>query len=118
MSNFKVNGLLDIYEGAKAGQVYLDITPKGCWTSVVSVSIRRDIMKSVSGPLEDWEIRIGVSSGGRDGTVGDIEAMGYLIEAIQYARDFASTVPHMSLERAFRQRFKQEYGMGDGGEAA
>ena len=112
MSNFKVHGFLDIERGAKRGCVSLSITPKGYWSDVVSVYINRSLNApwgaSVSdAPHQDWDTGIKVASGGRDDSIDDIEASANLIEALQFARAFAGSISHSSLEAAFRQRYKE-----------
>lgn len=112
MSNFKVHGFLDIERGAKRGCVSLSITPKGYWSDVVSVYINRSLNApwgaSVSdAPHQDWDTGIKVASGGRDDSIDDIEASANLIEALQFARAFAGSISHFSLEAAFRQRHKE-----------
>lgn len=114
MSNFKVHGFLDIYRGAERGCVNLTITPKGYWSDVVSVYISRKHEASVSDAAhQDWDTGIKVASGGRDDSIDDIEAAANLIEALQFARAFAGSINHFSLEAAFRQRHKEIYGSGD-----
>lgn len=108
MSNFKVYGYLNIEHGARSGCVYLSLKPKGYWSEVIEVYIRRDL-SPYEVPLKEchtvWQTSIKVASGGRDGEAVpcDIEATGYFMEALAFARTFADIVNYGELERAYRE---------------
>lgn len=117
MSNFTVNGYLNIDHGARSGCVHLYLMPKGYWSAVIDVYIRRDYTAedvSLKGCHTVWQTSIKVASGGRDDEAVpcDIEATGYFMEALAFARTFADTVDYAALESAYREerdRRREEY---------
>ena len=106
MANFRVYGYLNIDNGARNGCVYLSLKPSGYWSEVIEVYIRRDY-HAADVPLKEchtvWQVSIKVASGGRDAEAVpcDIEATGYFMEALTFARTFADTVNYGELERAY-----------------
>lgn len=108
MANFRVHGCSNIDHGARSGFVCIYFKPKGYWSDVIEVHVRRDYTaKDV--PLKEcrtvWQTSIKVASGGRDtdAVPCDIEATGYFMEALAFARTFADTVNYGELERAYRE---------------
>lgn len=92
----------DLTSGCASGFGIFSIKPKGFWSDVVTVTVRR-------GPLRDsdewgWGMGISVASGGRDPNVeSDLEAMTYLSEALNHAIDFAKSIDFEVLETRFQE---------------
>ena len=117
MANFKVHGYQDIDNGAKRGWISLRFKPKGYWSEVIDLCIKRDF-NAGSVPMSEshsvWQTSISLSSGGRDtdSVPCDIEATGYFMEALAFARAFCNTIPYAGLETSFqheRTRRREEY---------
>lgn len=117
MSNFVVLGYQDIDNGAKRGYISLRFKPKGYWSEVIDLCIKRDF-NAGSVPMSEsrsvWQTSISISSGGRDtdAVPCDIEATGNLAEALAFARAFSNTIPYAGLEVSFqheRTRQREEY---------
>lgn len=117
MNNFVVHGYQDIDNGAKRGWISLRFKPKGYWSEVIDLCIKRDF-NAGSVPMSEyrsvWQTSISLSSGGRDtdSVPCDIEATGYFAEALAFARAFSDTIPYAGLETSFqheRTRQRDEY---------